>query len=169
MSLSPLVIRKTRFRRRLRGYDPQEVEEFLEVVGDELTRALSEVERLRQQGAHLQDRVRLGKDRERELQETMVRAQKVSEEMMANAQREAQLLVKEAEVTGDRIVQQAIDRSQAVERSIADLRQRRQELRLKLESTLQIFQASLDADIAGEEASPATVHSLPRRRQEPAG
>lgn len=169
MSLSPLAIRKTRFQRRLRGYDPREVEDFLEVVGEELTRALSEVDRLRQQVIKLEQRLHLGEDRERELQETLVRAQKVSEEIMANAQREAQLLVKEAEITGDRIVQQAIDRTHAVERGIAELRQRRQELRLKLEATLQIFQSALDADLADEEAPRGTVHTLPRRRQEPTG
>jgi cell division initiation protein len=170
VSLSPLAIRNTRFPRRLRGYDPREVEDFLEVVGEELTRALTEIDRLRQRVAHLQERLELGEARERELQETLLRAQKVSEEMMTHARREAQVLVKEGEVTADRIVHQAIEQAQHVERGIAELRQRRQELRLKLQATLEIFHSALEADAAAEQESPrGTVHPLPRRRQESSG
>jgi cell division initiation protein len=169
MSLSPLAIRKARFGHRLRGYDPSEVEEFLELVGEELTRALSEAERLRREVSHLGQRLQISEERERELQETLLRAQRVSEEMMASAQREAQLLVKEAELTADRIVQQAIEQAHAVERGIAELRQRRQELQLKLKATLEIFAGALEADMAEAQEPRGTVHPLPRRRQESAG
>jgi cell division initiation protein len=169
MTLSPLAIRKARFRHRLRGYDPAEVEEFLELVGEELTRALTEVDRLRRDAGHLEQRLQLGEERERELQETLLRAQRVSEEIMASAHREAQLLVKEAEITADRIVQQAIDQSHAIERGISELRQRRQELQLKLKATLEIFGSALETDLAEGKETRGTVHPLPRRRQEPTG
>src|ERR1051326_6397920 len=105
MSLTPLAIGKMRFAHSLRGYDPSEVEEFLNLVSEELAKALADVERLREERDRTNERMRAAEDPERELQETLLRAQRVSDEILANAQREAQLLVKEAEITADRLVQ----------------------------------------------------------------
>src|SRR5687768_14130096 len=147
MSLTPLAIGKMRFRTRMKGCDPAEVEEFLGLVSEELARALAEVERLQRDRDRAEERLRHSEGRERELQETLVRAQRVSDEIVANAQREAQLLVKEAEITADRLVQQAIEQAQGVERGMAELRHRRRELQLKLRNTIDLYARVLETDM----------------------
>ena len=165
MGLTPLAIGKMRFRHRMKGYDPAEVEEFLGLVSEELARALADVERLQRDRDRSEERLRQSEERERELQETLVRAQRVSDEIVANAQREAQLLVKEAEITADRLVQQAIEQAQGIERGIAELRHRRRELQLKLRNTLELYSRVLDSDMAEDQERRATIHALPRVEQ----
>ena len=105
MSITPLAIGKMKFGHALRGYDPNEVEEFLGLVSEEMAKALAELDKLREDRDRAEQRMQQSEGRERELQETLLRAQRVSDEILANAQREAQLLVKEAELTADRLVQ----------------------------------------------------------------
>lgn len=89
----------------------------------------------------------------------------MSDEILANARREAELTVKEAEMAADKIVQQAIEQSTRVESRIAELRTARRELQLKFKSTLDHFQGVLEAEIQDERTT-ATVLTLPRKRRE---
>src|SRR5512147_3066861 len=107
MPLQPLEIQKTRFAQKLRGYDPVEVENFLALIAEDLTQRLGEIERLERENRRLAERAERADERERQLQETMVRGKKVSDEMIATSQREAQLLINEAEISADRLVTQA--------------------------------------------------------------
>ena len=161
MSLTPLAIGKMRFAHSLRGYDTGEVEEFLNLVGEEMARVLGDVERLREERDRAESRLRTAEDRERELQETLLRAQRVSDEILANAQREAQLLVKEAELTADRLVQQAIEQTTGIERGMAELRHRRRELQMKLKNTIELYARILEADMAEDQERRATIHPMP--------
>lgn len=163
MSLTPLSIRKMRFRTRLRGYDPEEVEEFLEVVSEELTKSLARTEELTHAKHRLEERLSAAEERERELQDTLVRAQRVSDEIVTNAQREAQVMVREAELTADKIVQQAIEQAQNIERKIAELRHRRREMQLKLKNSIDLYSSILEADMSDDDER-ASLHRLPRRR-----
>jgi cell division initiation protein len=92
-----------------------------------------------------------------------VRGKKVSDEMIATSQREAQLLIKEAEIAADRLLTQAAERAREIESKIAELRARRKELQIKFRGTLELFSEILAAD-AEEERTAATVHTLGRRK-----
>jgi cell division initiation protein len=163
MPLQPLEIQKTRFAQKLRGYDPVEVENFLALIAEDLTQRLGEIERLDRENRRLAERVDRAEDRERQLQETIVRGKRVSDEMIATSQREAQLLIKEAEISADRLVTQAAERAQQIDGKIAELRTRRKELQLKLKGTLELFSQILEADFEDERAN-ATVHTIGRRK-----
>jgi len=163
MPLQPLEIQKTRFAQKLRGYDPVEVENFLALVAEDLTQRLAEIAQLERENRRLAERVERAEERERQLQETMVRGKKVSDEMIATSQREAQLLIKEAEIAADRLVTQAAERAQQIDGKIAELRTRRKELQIKLKGTLELFAQILEADFEDERAN-ATVHTIGRRK-----
>lgn len=163
MPLQPLEIQKTKFAQKLRGYDPVEVENFLALVAEDLTQRLAEIDRLERDNRRMVERVERAEDRERQLQETIVRGKKVSDEMIATSQREAQLLIKEAEIAADRLVTQAAERAQQIDGKIAELRTRRKELQIKLKGTLELFTQILEADSEDERAN-ATVHTLGRRK-----
>ncbi|MFN7942114.1 MAG: DivIVA domain-containing protein [Thermoanaerobaculia bacterium] len=163
MSLQPLEIQKTRFDRKLRGYDPQEVENFLSLVAEDLTQRVAEIDRLEKENQRLRERFAIVEERERQLQEAILRGKKVSDEIIATSQREAQLLVKEAEMTADKIVTQAMERAGDVEARIQELRARRKELQIKMRGTLELFGQILEADF-DDERTAATVHTLAPRR-----
>lgn len=163
MALTPLEIQKMRFNQRMRGYDPTEVEGFLTLLAEELTLRLAQVDKLERENRWFRQRLEEAGEREHQLQQTLLRAQKVSDEITANARREAELTVKEAEIAADRIVQQAIEQSTRIEGKINELRTHRRELQLKFKNSLDLFQRILEAEM-DEERSTATVLTLPRKR-----
>jgi cell division initiation protein len=165
MALTPLDIQKMRFPQRMRGYDTAEVESFLSLVAEEVTGLLSQIEKAERENRYYRQRLEETEHREHQLQQTLLRAQKVSDEITANAKREAELLVKEAEMAADRMVEQAIAQSTRIESKITELRTMRREVQLKFKNTLDLFQRILEAEME-EERGTATVHTLPRKRRE---
>ena len=165
MALTPLDIQKMRFNQRMRGYDSTEVEGFLLLVAEEMAGRLAQMEKMERENRYYRQRLEETMQREHQLQQTLLRAQKVSDEITNNARREAELTVKEAELMADKIVQQAIDQSTRIESKITELRMQRRELQLKFKNTLDLFQRMLDGEME-EENNTATFHTLPRRKKE---
>jgi cell division initiation protein len=164
MAITPLEIQKMRFSQKMRGYDPTEVEGFLSLVAEDLAARLAQIEKLERENHYFKQRLEETEHREHQLQQTLLRAQKVSEDITANARREAELTVKEAEMMADKIVQQAVDQSTRFEGKIAELRTARRELQLKFKNTLDLFQRILEAEM-DDERSNATVHTLSAQRK----
>jgi cell division initiation protein len=164
MALTPLDIQKMRFPQKMRGYDPTEVENFLALVAEDLASKSAELDKAERENRYYRQRLEETEQREHQLQQTLLRAQKVSDEITANARREAELTVKEAEIAADKMVQQAIEQSTRIESKIAEMRTMRRELQMKFRNTLDLFQRILEADL--EEERTATVHTLPRKRKE---
>jgi cell division initiation protein len=165
MALTPLDVQKMRFPQKMRGFDPAEVERFLSLVAEELTARLGQLEKLERENRYYRQRLDETEQREHQLQQTLLRAQKVSDEITANARREAELTVKEAELAADKIVQQAIEQSTRIESKITELRTQRRELQLKFKNTLDLFARILEAEME-DERNTATVFTLPRKRRE---
>lgn len=165
MALTPLEIQRMHFPQKLRGCDAAEVSNFLAQVAEELTGRLSQIDRLERENRYYKQRVEETEGREHQLQQTLVRAQKVSDEITANAKREGELVVKEAELAADRIVQQAIEQSARIEARISELRTLRRELQVKFKNNLDLFQRILEAEME-DERNTATVLTLPRKRRE---
>jgi cell division initiation protein len=165
MPLTPLEIQKMRFPQKMRGFDPVEVEGFLALVAEELSTRLAQVEKVERENRYYKQRLEEAEGREHQLQQTLLRAQKVSDEITANARREAELTVKEAELAADKIVQQAIEQSTRIEAKIVELRTLRRELQLKFKNNLDLFQRILEAEME-DERSTAIVQTLPRKRRE---
>ena len=165
MTLTPLDVQKARFPQKLRGYDPREVEEFLELVAEELAQRLGEIDRFQREVRYYQERLEQGERREHQLQETLVRAQKVADEITEAAEREARVIVREAEIAGDRIVRQATEQATKVEARIDELRIQRRELILKFRNTLDLLNEVVSAQ-ARDEAETAVVRTLPRKQRE---
>jgi cell division initiation protein len=165
MALTPLEIQKMRFTQKMRGYDSGEVENFLSLMAEELTTRLAQIEKLERENRWFRQRLDEAEQREHQLQQTLLRAQKVSDDITANAKREAELMVKEAEITADKIVTQAIEQSTRLEGKIGELRTQRRELQLKFKNTLDLFQRILEAEM-DEEHTTATFHTLSRKRKD---
>ena len=165
MAITPLELQKARFAVKMRGYDPVEVETFLKLAAEELAEILAESDRRERENRDLRERVSAAEERQGQLQETLLRGQRVAEETVAAARQEARLLVKEAELTGDRIVGQAMEQAARMEARIAELRSARHEVQLKFKNTLDLYARILEGDMHEEEPQTATLHPHPRLRR----
>ena len=118
--LTPLDIRKQEFRRALRGYETAGVEDFRLRVADELERVIREKSVLEERLAALTEQLRVFRERERAMNEALVAAQQLRQETRAAAEREAQVIVREAEAEARRQVDEARTAEAAVRVQMAE-------------------------------------------------
>src|SRR3954453_8963382 len=97
MNVSPLDLRQQRFRKSVRGFDPVEVTAFLAAVADDYEQALRETDRLRQDLMRMEVVLSQHRENEQNLRATMMKAQKLSGGVKANAEQDARRIVREAE------------------------------------------------------------------------
>ncbi len=163
-NLTPLEIQKQTFARKLKGYDPDEVRAYLHLVAEEIERLVKDVDRLSRENAMLREDLDDHNQRERILKDTLLSAQKVSEEVKSNARKEAELIVKDAELLSDRLVSQAMTRVADLQRTIQDLKVERRGARNKLQATLDTIQQLLMLD-AEQEANELPITSIFRKSE----
>src|SRR5947209_2885454 len=120
--LTPLEIQKQQFSRVLKGYNADEVRAYLSLVAEEIENLLRDIDRLSRENAMLREELDDHSQRERILKDTLLSAQKVSEDVKSNARKEAELIVKDAELLSERVIAQAMQRVSDLERAIQDLK-----------------------------------------------
>ena len=162
-NLTPLEIQKQTFSRVLKGYNADEVRAYLHLVAEEIERLVRENDRLSRDSAVLREDLEDHSNRERILKDTLLSAQKVAEDLTANARKEAELIVKDAELLSERVIGQAMQRVGEIERSITDLKIERRSVRNKLQSTLDSVQQMVVLD-AEQEATEEPITALFRAR-----
>ena len=129
MKILPMDIQRQSFGLRFRGFDSAEVRAYLAIVAEEVAALQGERDRLDQEVLNLKGLLDEHRQREVILKNTLLTAQRVSEEIKENARKQAENIVKEAELQGDRLIELAQSRAHEVERSILDLRGWRSSLR----------------------------------------
>ena len=122
-------IQRQSFGTKFRGFDPEEVRGYLTIVAEEVAAIQGERDRLDHEIQSLKAALEEHRQREVILKNTLLTAQRVSEEIKENARKQAENIVKEAELQGDRLIELAQSRAHEVERSILDLRGWRSSLR----------------------------------------
>ena len=137
-------IEKQDFTRKMRGFDPDEVQLFLKAVAEEVERLNLDNASCREEVGSLKQRLEDFKERERTLQETLVTAQLMSEEMHERSRREADLLIKEARLKAERLLSQAQDQLHSLEDEIGRLRLEKDSFENRLRSMVEEHIALLD-------------------------
>ena len=141
--ISAMDIEQQEFKRRVRGYDDSEVRLYLKSVADEMGRLNLDHGEQREIIGTLRSQIDEYHDRERTLQDALVAAQRLSEEMLNKSRGEAELIVKEARLKSERILQQAQEQLQRIEDEIGRAKLERdtfeQELRQAVEQHLKVL------------------------------
>jgi len=106
-NLTPLDIRKQEFRKTLRGYDTLGVEDFQMRVADALERANRERQILEERVSALTEQLRVFREREKAMNEALVAAQQLRQDTRASAEREGQVIVREAAAEAKRLLDEA--------------------------------------------------------------
>src|SRR5215210_2149858 len=121
MRIAPLDLRQPHFRVGMRGFDRTEVVAFLTEAADDYEHALREIDRLRQDLQRTEVFLNEHRDRETNLRNTLLTAQRLADEVKASAQNEAKIIVREAQGRADLLVEKAQFRRDELERDITEL------------------------------------------------
>jgi cell division initiation protein len=147
MRISALDIRQQQFTVRMfRGLDPQEVEAFLENVAEDYEAVVKENGILKEQLAALEDRSRNITEHERTLQETLVTTHRLTEEMKHSAKREADMIVRDAELRGEKVTEELRAEETRLKLELQSMRRMRRQLLEEFRSTLARYDRLLSSE-----------------------
>jgi cell division initiation protein len=148
MRLSPIDIRQQQFATKMfRGFDRHEVDAFLDDVAEDYEGVLRENATLREQVGSYEERARGLGETERMLKDTLVTTQRVAEEMKEGAKRDAQLIVREATLTADKLVEESRAEEAKLRVEIQTLKRLRRQLIEELRATVERYDRTLAADL----------------------
>jgi cell division initiation protein len=149
MAIRPVDIRRKEFKSGFRGYDANQVDDFLDEVADEFERTFAENQRLSEEMTSLQERMQQFEELESSIREALVHAQQVARDLRRNAGKEAELIVREAKEQAHRILADSSGRVERVQESYEVLRQAKQDFSNDFRHLLKSYLSVMDnADVA---------------------
>ena len=141
MPLTPLDIHNKEFTKGFRGYDEDEVNEFLDQVIKDYELLIREKKELEEKLNDQTERLVHFGNIEEVLNKSIVIAQEAGEEVKRSAQKEAKLIIKEAEKNSDRIVNESLSKARKVAFEIEDLKKQSKVFRTRFKM---LIEAQLD-------------------------
>lgn len=161
IDLTPLEVRKKKgdFRRALRGYEPELVDDFLDMVADRLEELVRDNLALNERVARLEERVTDYREREKALTEALVSAQEFREEQLNHASREAELRLREAESEAQRIREAAMRDRDLEEAALRRVRARRVQLVESFKAFLEREMHQIEVESAALELNDISVEA----------
>ncbi|MCL4490332.1 MAG: DivIVA domain-containing protein [Nitrospirae bacterium] len=154
MRITPLDIQQKQFPMRFRGFDVDEVYSFLELVREELEELLRENASQKEHLARADEQLQEFKNMETTLRETLMTAQQMVEDYKTNARKEAELIIKEAELRADTMIKGAQEKVVKIHEDIVDLkgirRHFKEEIKRLIDSHMKMLE--FDKEREGEES-----------------
>ena len=141
MPLTPLDIHNKEFTKGFRGYDEDEVNEFLDQVIKDYEMILREKRELEEKLNELNGRLGHFNNIEETLNKSIIVAQEAAEEVKRNSQKEAKLIIKEAEKNADRIINESLSKARKIALEIEDLKKQSKVFRTRFKM---LIEAQLD-------------------------
>jgi cell division initiation protein len=153
MRISPLDIQQKQFPIKFRGFDVEEVYAFLELVREEMEELLRDNASLKELTHRSENQIKEYRDMENTLRETLMTAQQMVEDYKVNARKEAELIIKEAELRADEIIKEAQEKVVKIHEDIVDLkgirRHFKEEMKRLIDSHMQMIE--FDKEREGEQ------------------
>lgn len=141
MALTPLDIHNKEFSKGFRGYDEDEVNEFLDQVIKDYEMIIREKKELEERLSDQSERLGHFSNIEETLNKSIVIAQEAAEDVKQNAQKEAKLIIREAEKNADRIVNEALSKARKIALEIEELKKQSKVFRNRFKM---LIEAQLD-------------------------
>jgi len=137
LRLTPLDIRRQRFRRTMRGYDSAEVEAFLEMLAAAWEEAQSRLDAADKELTVLRARAADFDRMEGAVREVLVAQQQSASRAREDAQKEGELIIMDAEVKAANLVSEARERVQILTETVRELQDRRLAILAQMTSFLE--------------------------------
>ncbi len=139
--LTPLDIHNKEFTRKWKGYDEDEVNEFLDQVIKDYEMVIREKKDLQEQVEQLNQKLGHFTNIEETLNKSILIAQETAEELKGNASKESKLIIKEAEKNADRIINEALTKSRRISMDLEEMKKQAKVFRTRLKM---LVEAQLD-------------------------
>jgi cell division initiation protein len=153
LSISPLDVRNQIFKKKLRGYDADEVKIFLDAVADRMEDMIKQKEDLEKENTALRERSNTFAELESALRETMVTAQRICDEAKVNAQKEAENILRQADLDAQAKIQEAARKVEDIVRARDNTRAQTTAFIAKMRSLLEghlSFLGSVEHEVRSE-------------------
>lgn len=158
MRITPLEIQQKQFPMKLRGFDVEEVYSFLEIIREEMEDLLRENANLKETVQRLDTQMKEYRDMETTLRQTLLTAQQMVEDYKMNARKEAELIVKEAELRAETMIKEAQEKVIKIHEDIVDLkgirRHFKEEIKRLIESHLRMLEFDTERSEEQTEEAP---------------
>jgi len=136
LKITPLEIKQQEFKRVMRGYDTVEVDTFLDMVGAEFEKLLSNVKDYEKKLIALEAELSNFKEVESTLKQTLMNVQETSDKSLANSKKEANLIRKEAELQAQKLLENARRERDTMSEEVITLKTQKQSLIARLRHVL---------------------------------
>ncbi len=155
MKVTPLDIQQKRFHVAFRGYERTEVEAFLDVVREEMEALVREVTELREFHETYADRMKEYREREETLKNTMITTHKLAEDIKESSRKEAALIVKDAELKYQQMLERAREEKLRIEADLQELQRRKHHFLQDLKKMIQMHLEMVNYEGGGSEGTAA--------------
>lgn len=145
MDISKVDILNKKFSSSLVGYKKQDVEAFLQEVADEMGLLAEQKENIERKKRALEEKLKEHKAREETLQNTLLTTQKMTDDIKANAQKQAELIIRESQAKSEDILRHAHKRLAQIHEDISELKKQRAHFEIKLRSMIESHLKLLDS------------------------
>ena len=152
MPITPIEIQQQQFRVRFRGFDIQEVDDFLNSLADEFEILIKEYERFDAEVKRLTKENEDFRKREETFKKALVNSQKVMEQMKENARKSADLIISNAELKAEKILNRTHNRLAQLQEDIAALKRQRIQIETEIRSVLESHSKIMDMEKKNREA-----------------
>jgi cell division initiation protein len=154
MRITPLDIQQKQFSTRLRGFDMEEVDSFLELIREEMEELLRENANLREEARRFEKQLKEYKSMETTLRDTLMRTQQMADDYHQNAKKDAELVKREAEMQAQEILRDAQEKVVKIHEDITDLKGVRRHFKEELRRLIDSHVRMLEFDQEREEEVP---------------
>ncbi len=151
MRITPLDIQQKQFPMKFRGFDVEEVYSFLEIIREEMEDLMRENANVKETVQRMENQLKEHRDMETTLRETLLTAQQMVEDYKTNARKEAELLVKEAELRADSMLKEAQEKVIKIHEDIVDLKGIRRHFKEEMKRMVESHMKMIEFDKEREE------------------
>ncbi|MFQ5684869.1 MAG: DivIVA domain-containing protein [Candidatus Binatia bacterium] len=153
-NLTPLEIAQREFRHRFRGLDPLEVRSFLEGIAEQLQGLLKEGILKEELIQKLETQLETYRGRENEVKEVLFALQRMTDDMKDKTRQEADLIIKDAEIKAEALLERAHLTLGRLQGKIADLKREKALFEGKVRGAIKLYQDLLDTEAAEDASEP---------------
>ncbi len=153
MKLTPLDIHHKEFHRAIRGYNEEEVDDFLDEVAEEFEKLFKENIDLKEQIEKVKEKAGQFENLQSTIQNVLITAQKSADEVLAQAKRDAEQIIRDAEARARELIEEASRGKEDLEASFADLKNAEREFRERFKSMLESYLRLVEGEMERPKAA----------------
>ncbi|MEE9494983.1 MAG: DivIVA domain-containing protein [Desulfobacterales bacterium] len=153
MKITPLDIQQQQFKTRFRGFDIREVDAFLEQMAETFESLQKENQNRGNEVRRLELEIQGYRKREETFKRALLNSQKVLDQMKDNARKSAELIIAEAEVKAEKILNRAHNRLAQLHEDIAELKRQRTQIEIQISSIIETHSRLLEIGKEGMKES----------------